>query len=37
MDRKLRHPLDPPWYEDPTLLFIVVPALGLLALRLWGG
>lgn len=40
MDRARRHRADPadiPWHRDPTLLFVALPALALLALRLWGG
>jgi len=41
MDRNRRHPMghpaDPAWHRDPTLLFVALPALALVALRLWGG
>lgn len=43
--RPMGHPADPriapriapPWHRDPTLLFVALPALALVALRLWGG
>lgn len=37
MDRHRRHPADPDWHRDPTLLFVALPALALVACQLWGG